>query len=183
MNIEKMQKKRLINTINFICHNVTDLSIMKLDKLLYFFDLETFKLTGHVPTGLSYYTEENGPAPKTLNNAILKNDGNFFNGKLAFEAASESNYTAPLKILNCGQFEEEFFSASQLRVLKEVVSKYSNLSATDLSDLTHQSGSPYDLTVQTENGMGKVIDFCLALNEDSEITAEYVKDELGYTVG
>ncbi len=172
MKREFLEKKRLINTIIKISAEVPDLSIMKLDKLLFLFDLEVFKATGFTATGLTYFTEKNGPAPKDLNKSILSNDRTLFGNSVDFEA--NNDYREPLKVKTFGEFEGDFFSDIQEDLLNKVIFDYGQKTGQELSDITHLTGSVYDKTLQA-NGLDQPIDLSLEL---SQTQAEFVREEL-----
>jgi uncharacterized phage-associated protein len=183
MKQQKLEKRRLLNLIIHFNSKASDMSIMKLDKLVYLYDQEVFKRSGASATGLTYYTEENGPAPKLLNTAILANDSEYFLNEMSFEAGSNSDYKVPLVIHSNKIFDDLYFSDFQMDVLNEVTEKYIHLSAQELSGLTHMSETPYSLTVK-KSGLDKPIDLCLALGstEKDKLIKEFAKEELGYSV-
>lgn len=179
MKQEKLQKLRMINAIKFFNEKVEGLSVMKLNKLLFLFDIYTFKNSGHVPTGLMYNVEKNGPAPKAFNRSLINGDSEYFAEELNFKVEDKADYKSKLTISVLKDFNDMYFSDFQLDLLQDVVEKHGNMSADELSDLTHEENSVYDLALKS-NGLGSVIDFTPTLRGNKSITKEYVVEELGY---
>lgn len=181
MNIEK---QKLINAIKYINCKVEDMSIMKLNKLLFLFDLNTFKASGNIPTGQWYFTESNGPALKTVNKMIKKNNSDFFEGELKFDLESKDDYFKPLTIESSTKFNDIYFTEEQVEILEDVIEEFGKMTAQELSDYTHQDGSIYSLAVDKNNGsFGNAIDFRPSLRDsDASVSVEYVNDETGYNI-
>ena len=64
----------------------------------------------------------------------------------------------PVDSLNCDQrLEKSDFDETEENVIQQVYEKYGKKSGVALSSLTHIEGSPWDITVNKLDGMGKPI--------------------------
>lgn len=101
---------------------------------------------------------------------------------MSFQADCNQDYKANLKIVTDSTFEDLAFTDFQMDVLKEVTDKYINLSAEELSGITHLENTPYSITY-SEKGLDQAIDLSLVLgdSEKERLLEEFAKEELGYT--
>ncbi len=138
--------QKLIHSIAFFsAKGVSDLTKMKVAKLLYFADKEHLLRYGRPILGDFYYCMDYGPVPSVALNEI--NDA-LQPPEVASDHADERQFEAVLSVkrplwaryprfVAKSGFDEDVFSKSEIEVLDNVSSKYGSMSARQLVDLTH----------------------------------------------
>jgi len=69
----------------------------------------------------------------------------------------------------------DWFTPNELTVLKEVTEIFKDALAKDMVEATHFKNTPWDKTVKTK-GVGKHIDYFLALDEDTYLSREEIEE-------
>lgn len=158
-------EKKLKNLILYILNNYNnpDLTITKLQKLLYFCDFDHFQKYSKPITNFTYFKNHYGPTIKTLTEVLLEleTDGaikilrttNYF-------GAPQTNF-APLKQL---ENEDSEFDTSEKLIIDEVNNSYAGLTSREISALSHID-PPYVLAKDQEEIQ---YDNVLYREEDSE---------------
>ena len=152
----------------------------KLLKLLYFLDFTHFKQTGYPCIGLKYYSFQRGPVPKDFWLEIR--DGNVpedFRDKLALIPRKDD--------LNQDFREIEFqakanpdlsiFSPRELEILDNLAFVFKDARAWEMAEVTHLPQQPWDTTIR-EKGKNRLIDYLLAIDEESEVDLEDARESL-----
>lgn len=173
---------KILNGIKYFAKKTKLVGRTKLFKLLYFWDFIHFKKYGFSVTGYTYYTFPFGPVPRELYEQIDKDN-------LPSELANE------LKIIPDDAYEDKFDSYKKFRIIAKNPNKidldwlspierqtlelvaeiFRDSSATEMSEITHLRNSPYDKTIK-EFGMGKPISYELAIDDESTLDSETVKE-------
>jgi len=153
-------RKKLINTIIYFAKNTKYCGKTKLLKLLYFLDFSHFKQTGKSVTGQDYFAWEMGPVPKKVFEELtngLKPDM-----KKAIQDLPKSDFQ---KILAKKQFDSEYFSTRELKLLEQISFIFKDSKADEMVEATHFRNEPWDKTKKTK-GLFQPIDYMLAIDSD-----------------
>ena len=159
-------REKLINAIIYFAKNTRYCGKTKLLKLLFFLDFRHFKQTGKSVTGLEYFAWEMGPVPKDLfeefNN--MKPDLNEAIRILSHEGGFQE--IKPKK-----QFDDEYYSEKEKRLLEEISFMFRDAKADDMVEVTHLKNEPWHRTLKEKGAFAK-IDYILAIDN--------MKDSLPY---
>jgi uncharacterized phage-associated protein len=138
--------QKLVHSIAFFsAKGVSDLTKLKVAKLLYFADKEHLLRFGRPILGDVYYCMDYGPVPSVALNEI--NDA-LQPPEIASDQPDERQFEAvlavkrpfmsgPPRFVAKRGFDEGVFSKSEIEVLSRVCSMYGSKSARELVDLTH----------------------------------------------
>jgi uncharacterized phage-associated protein len=168
------------NAILYFCRTVKYPYKTKIYKLLYFFDFIHFKQVGRPVTDLEYYTFDFGPAPIQLHEEIEQNNlpkelGN------CMQISEETNGTVKsnkfYKFIAIKKPNLEVFSEREKAILERVAFMFKDAKANDMTEISHLKNGPWEKT-KKEKGMGKKIDFLLALDDDALISQDIAKERL-----
>lgn len=174
MNINE---QKIINAIIYFVKKTKDCKKTKLFKLFYYLDFIHFKRFGLSVTGYDYITMPYGPVPKQLLEHFEKDEfpiefkKNFSVEKLA---DVDDRYSFKIHLKN-KELDLEWFTPNELLVLEEVVEIFRDAPAKDMVEATHFHNTPWDITVKTK-GIGKYIDYFLALDEDNSLSKEEIEE-------
>ena len=168
---------KLINGIKYFIKNTNNVGRTKLFKLLYFWDFIHFKLYGTSVTGLNYFAYPFGPVPKKLYDEISSDDlPELF--KHHFKILEIQDNEDDLKqfkfYVKDKKVDLDWLSPNELKILKDVAYIFKNSTATEMSEITHLKNTPWDKT--KNKGMFSEIDYFLALDEDTFLDIETIKE-------
>lgn len=174
MNISEL---KLINGIKYFIKNTRNVGRTKLFKLLYFWDFIHFKRFGTSVSGLDYFTYPFGPVPKKLYDEI--SSGNLpepfqEHFKIVETKDEEDDFKQFTFHLKNKEIDLDWLSPNELSVLKEVALIFKYSTAKEMSEITHLKNTPWDKT--KEEGMFRKIDYFLALDEDTVIDIDTIKE-------
>lgn len=127
-------------------------------KLLFLLDFAHFKQTGKSVTGMEYFAWKKGPVPQELwfeLNKGMKPD-------LA-SAVAVTPYENFKKIVERREFNPDFFSAREMKLLEQISEIYYETSADLMVEVAHLPNEPWHKTLN-EKGEKKRIDYMLALD-------------------
>lgn len=148
----KINKELIGNLIILLSEKCAPLCHTKLLKLLYLIDEEAVSDSGIPITWLDYKVWKFGPVDPAIfyieSNfdeyiKLDRNDG--YNGNVV-------SYINPKKAFNDAKFSDY-----DIRIIEKVIEEHGHKKASELVDLTHKSGSPWDIA-KKEN----IIDFSIA---------------------
>lgn len=119
--------------LGYISTKIPEITLRKLIKLVFLIDEESVKSRGLSVTWLDYYAWEKGPVAPCVYD--IKNNGGLFANYIDVQKnTSNKNVIFPKNIIN------EYglaFSKNELKLINSILSKYGNLSADELTDITH----------------------------------------------
>lgn len=176
MNITE---QKVINGIKYFIKNTKNVRRTKLFKLLYFWDFMHFKKHGVSVTGYDYYTYPFGPVPKKLYEQIDNNDlpesfkENFIIVEDEYED-EDDNYKKFRILLKNRKIDLDWLSPNELNTLKDVSLIFKNATAKDMTEITHLPRTPWSKTIK--KGMDKKIDYFLAIDENTTLDLETIKE-------
>lgn len=174
------RREKLISAIMFFASNTKYCGTTKTMKLLSFFEFEHFNQTGTPPIGLDYYAYPNGPLAFDLwleiKSGSLTNDFadvletievNYPDGSNGHRYVVKPGMTPNMKV----------FSPREKRILTNLVEKYRNSTAAEMSEKSHNEDQPWYKTIK-EKGAKELIDYLYAIREDSTIDQDYASEKL-----
>jgi len=172
---------KILNGIKYFVKNTKHVGRTKLFKLLYFWDFFHFKKYGFSVTGYTYYTFPFGPAPRELYEQIECNTlpGEFANEfKIVSDDSDDdefNNYKKFEVIIKNSTIDFDWMSPLEKQTLELVTEIFKYATAKEMTEITHLHNSPWDKTVK-ELGLGKPIDYKLALDEESNLDPDTIKE-------
>jgi len=179
MNISEL---KLINGIKYFITHTKNVGRTKLFKLLYFWDFVHFKRFGKSVTGLDYFTYPFGPVPEKLYEEMSSNKlSQLFQKHLRVveikddEDEENGKYKQFTFLLKDKNIDLEWLSPNEKNVLEEISFIFKNSTAKEMTEITHLKNTPWDKT-KTQNGMFREIDYFLALDEDTTLDRELIKE-------
>jgi uncharacterized phage-associated protein len=150
-----MQLIKLANIILFFSWNCKDLGLTKLNKLLYYLDVFSLKETGRTATGQDYKKYPQGPVPEVYNRLkelLDKSEAIGYHDIFEdfFEINPQKYYNNILyQITPKREFDPKYVSDFELKLMKDVVEEYGQLTAKQLSYKTHKE-NPWKLAEDFE---------------------------------
>lgn len=164
------EREKLIEATKFFVANTKYCGLIKLFKLLYFLDFTHFRQTGRSVTGLEYSALPRGPVPEDLYREIKNKhevDG-ILKVEEYLEVETENGKAfRPAKITFKGKYNADFFSRRELRIMEHLAFVFKEVTAEQISDVSHLKGMPWHKT-KKEHGFGAKIDYMLALDGTDE---------------
>ncbi len=153
------------NTLVYFAERVPDLSKTKLLKFIYILEETTVKACARPFLNLDFEVWQLGPVAKDLFVDLSSTKQYLLRDYIETAHDAEGRaYVQPKR-----SFDDGEFSDSELALLDEVISRFGQLTAKELVQLTHRPHSPWTLTAQ-KNG---VLDALLA---EKVMTADHKID-------
>ncbi len=121
-----------------------DVSMMKLIKLVFFAHGWMLGITGKPLSHEAAEAWQYGPVFRSLYQS------------LPYQGASL--VTAPIRNIFGGQPFHAEFSNDEVNLMNRIVDVYGSLGAFALSDITHEAGSPWHLTIQNKGKFAQISD-------------------------
>ncbi len=156
--IRTYRREKLINAIIYFASHTEKCGVTKLMKLLFFLDFTHFKQTGKSVTGMDYFAWKKGPVPQALWFELTKD----MRPDLA-SAIGIIPYDNFKKIVAKKDFESEFFTKRETRLLEQIAEIFYDTSAELTVEVAHLPNEPWHKTL-VEKGERKRIDFLLAID-------------------
>ena len=173
-------RSKLLNAVLFFARNTKRVNLGKLSKLLYFLDFIHFRQTGYPSIGLEYYAFERGPVPRDfwveIRDANVPED---FTGKIGLMLKTD-DFAPSYKEVEVHALEKpdlSVFTPRETKILEELAFIYKDASASDISEVTHLSKEPWDITIKNK-GRNKPIDYLLSIDEKSAVGLDHATDSL-----
>ena len=124
--------KSLVHYFIAECPNPELLGSIRLNKALWFSDVQSYKSTGASISGETYIKKERGPVPKFIRECLdeLKSQG-------AIKVAETKYFFGPRIFQSLKAPDTRCLSADEKRVAKAVLDHLVGTSATDVSEMSH----------------------------------------------
>jgi uncharacterized phage-associated protein len=136
MNIFTSEKiEKLGNTIIFFLEKVSDLSKTKILKLLYLLEEAFIERYGSPMLGIDFEVWQTGPVSRDVF-VELSSEPLLLQDHIDVECDGKSAVIKPKK-----NFEDRFFTDSELEMLDFIIDRFGDLSSKQLVNFTHQAGS------------------------------------------
>ena len=178
MNITE---QKILNGIKFFLAKTDNVGRTKLFKLLFFWDFINFKRFGKTVTGYDYLTYPFGPVPERLYKQLIKAElpesieENFI---IELEDdEDDSGYKSFSIKAKDKTVDFDWLTPNEKSTLEDVAFIFKDTTAKEMSEISHLPKKPWDETVKSK-GMFKIIDYLLALDEESPFTLEEAKERL-----
>lgn len=113
----------------------------RLNKLLFYADFNTYRLTGHSITGLEYRAIQFGPVPAHFQKMYVNLSEL---GQISIDEQYFGNGAYGDEITADIMFDKALFSRDELKVLEFVAKRYGKLSTDDIVKLSHDETGWYD---------------------------------------
>ena len=172
-------EKKIINGIKYFVKKTKHVGRTKIFKLLFFWDFVHFKRFGKSVTGYDYYAYPFGPVPKKLYDQMINDElPDIFNENILIEETEDEddNGYKSFKIkLRNKKIDYNCLTPNEKTILEEVAEIYRDSTANEMKEITHLPKTPWDKT-RKEKGMFKQIDYFLALDDDTHLNLEEVKE-------
>jgi len=178
-----IRQDKIVNGIKYFLKNTNSVGRTKLFKLLFFWDFIHFKKYGKTVTGFDYYTFPFGPVPKELYDQIISNDlPDYIDKNIIIEEAEKDDefddeYKKFLIKAKRSNIDLSPLSPSEKSVLEEVAFIFKEATASQMTEITHLHNTPWTKT-KDEKGLNAIIDYGLALDEESPLTLEEAMERL-----
>jgi len=137
--------------IRYLCTYTNPLFLgkVKLMKLIYFIDFTNLKKYGVPITYDNYYNLELGPIPSVIKNLVDEVDTNFDEAELADTIAIVKKSGSKIHRVVChrkfSRNDRKYFSENELKVLKEVCSRFKDKNTKYLVEQSHKE-APWQKT-------------------------------------
>lgn len=172
MQLNNLQREKLLNAILFFAKKTKCPSLVKMFKLLFFLDFYHFKLTGKSVTDLDYYALPFGPVPTDFYNQLK-------NGSVP-EDMKDAFTLVPLETersTNAFEFKAKrspdlsVFSPREKQLLDDLAFAFKDVTPSQMSEISHLKNEPWDRTIKSK-GPNALIDYMLALDDEAKVSAE-----------
>ena len=163
VNIPEKNIKKFKQVLLYILEEVgakPNVGMTVLYKLLYFIDFDFYEKHEKQLMGLTYIKNTHGPTPREFISVIeeMKEKGELVEVKSRYFAHEQK------KFLPNSEPDLSLLNGEELEVIKNVLQRYSDKSASTLSDMTHRD-TPWQATSEGEN-----IDYELAFYRPEEFS-------------
>lgn len=150
---------------------------VKLAKILYFADFESYRLYGKAITGTKYVKLQNGPVPEDFFIALDEMESS---GDLLLKREKYFAYDKH-RVIACREPQLEIFNGRDIALIDRLIDNFRNKTATEISNLSHgvawqsaelKAAIPYEAAILSDEG---VTDEDIAVAE--ELIEEFGWDE------
>lgn len=175
------ERDKLENAAIFFVKKTKHCYTLKLLKLLNFLDVEHFRQSGKLVTGLEYVAWEQGPVALTVWHE-LKSGSLGGSLKSIAEVDPITKKTLRRKFLVQKQFNSKIFTKRELAIMERLADYFATTSADDMSEYSHMRGLPWRKVYQGGKGNGSVIPPELAFDAEPIIADKPTieRDEFEY---
>ena len=149
-----IQLNKIANILIYMAENTEDCGVTKANKLLYYVDCFHLLECGRIVTNDEYKKLPQGPVPEEtytrltalvelsqgidINIGFKQNYKEFLQDyiEIKIEELPEP-YNCRYKLIAKKNFDPQWFSKSEIRIIKKVANKYKKMSARKMSEITH----------------------------------------------
>lgn len=173
-------RQRLINAVLFFAKNVKYCGKIKLFKLLYLLDFEHFRQTGKCVTGYDYQAWKFGPVPVDLMEEWEQLEPDLAQVVCILPEQIVDYVRHTVKAKDGVEFDDSEFTPRQLRIMTELVDKYSDTLSAEMIDVTHAQNGAWDKVWQGGKGAHQPIPYALGIADDApekSILLEVAKEQ------
>lgn len=175
-----LREQKILTAIKYFIKTTKHLGRTKLFKLLYFWDFRYFKIHGKSITGFDYFTYPFGPVPEELFKKIVNDDlpeGFTEHIEMVSDISEDKSddYKTFKMHLKKKDIDFSCLTRYEKEALDEVVEIFQDCTAKDMVESTHLPNTPWSKT-KSEKGMNQLIDYFLALDKDTLLDKEEIKE-------
>lgn len=144
MNLERLQ-----SVMSYLIENADALSVSKMNIILFYLDMYSYRERGIAITGLSYMAAPNGPMPEHWSRAFSLTNG------IEMEMTCHPDDTEKIELKSTAPYNPELFSDMEKECLQAIAQKFRNTNPSALSELSRSdsvwknafsNNSPIDFT-------------------------------------
>lgn len=181
--MEHYDVKKIANAIiYFIDNNVQSLGSTKLMKLCFYADKYHLEEYGKPIFNHSYTKLPRGPVPTWLYSIVrtsisgnydydFQEEVNVFNEYIGIQEVSYNKY--PQVIFTKKQeFNNKFFSKTQLKILDRVIEEFRTITATEISELSHTTNAWKNVEMNEQISYESMVD-----DEETSQYVSYIQEE------
>lgn len=182
MTIIEYNKVKVGNLLVFLSEKIRLIDRAKLMKLVYFVDEAAIKERGVPVTWFDYQVCKKGPVPMEMWSDKLSGANRFAEYVDIYK--NESNVSVVTPKVN---FDHTEFSKNEIRIINNVISNYGGKSFDELSNITHEVGTPWALAkekygVKDNEDSESMVDLSLAASEELRSIYEEACDFMRFRV-
>lgn len=183
--MEHYDVKKIANAIiYFIDNNVHNLGFTKLMKLCFYADKYHLEEYGKAIFNHSYTKMPRGPVPTWLYSIIrtsvsgtydydFQEEVNIFNDYVDISHQKNGNYEQYI-FTKKQDFNNKFFSKTQLKILDKVIESFKTITAAELSELSHQTYAWKNVEMNEQITYESMVD-----DEETSQYVSYIQHEKG----
>lgn len=166
--VQEIERQKLLEVAAFFVAKTRHCGLVKLFKLLYYTDMLHFRETGRGVTGLVYQAWPYGPVPPRLYEEIQQPEPDM-RAVLSIQSpprgnADESSPRAT-KIAVVRDPGTGDLTKRELRIVREVAEMFRDVTAEQISDISHAKNGPWDKAKKAGSGKwGHPIEFLDSVN-------------------
>ena len=164
------------NAVIYFVKNTNRCHTLKLFKLLYFLDFESYRRIGKSVTGMKYLAYKNGPVPESLYNEIKNNTGRvagYLNINVVSDEDGETVVRRDIKIKMGQKCDKKYFSEHDLKLMKDIAEVFKDATAMDMTQASHEQRTAWHRTYQGGKGLYRAIEYADVIrNQDAKIIGE-----------
>ncbi|MBL0222243.1 MAG: SocA family protein [Xanthomonadales bacterium] len=166
--MQDIERQKLLEAAAYFVSNTKYCGLVKLFKLLYYTDMLHFREAGRGVTGLDYKALPYGPVPTELYREV-QNPKDDMRGVLTIEAPPKGDVSEDSPkgtrigvVKNPGTAD---LTRRELRIIHELVEVFRDVTAEQISDISHSRNGPWDIAKRAGQGKwGQLIDFMDSVN-------------------
>ena len=166
--MDALSRQKLFEAIEFFTRQTNNCGLVKLFKLLYYLDMLHFRELGRPVTGLTYKALPYGPVPHDLYDEIRNPKPDFgaaFTVTSPPSADSQSTEPKSTKIRPISSLGTAHLTKRELRIANEVADIFRDVTASEISDISHARNGPWDQAKKQGAGKwGIPIDYLDSIN-------------------
>lgn len=181
--MEHYDVKKIANAIiYFIDNDVQSLGSTKLMKLCFYADKYHLEEYGKAIFNHSYTKLPRGPVPTWLYSIVrtsisgnydydFQEEVNVFNEYIGTKESSYNKYTQVI-FAKKQQFNNKFFSKTQLKILDKVIEEFRTITAAEISELSHKTNAWKNVEMNEQISYESMVD-----NEETSQYISYTQEE------
>lgn len=167
--MEHYDVKKIANAIiYFIDNNVCNLGVTKLMKLCFYADKYHLEAYGTSIFNHTYTKMDHGPVPTWLYGIIrtsisgvidydFEKEVKIFNDFISLSQVDSGTYNQVI-FSKKQDFNNKFFSKSQIKVLDQVIQDFKNITAKEISELSHQTNAWKNVEINEQISYESMVD-------------------------
>lgn len=163
------ERQKLLQASAFFVRNTKNCGLVKLFKLLYYLDMLHFRETGRSVTGLPYSALPYGPVPTPLYDELRQLPATDMRSVFSIQSpprdavSEQAPKTTKISVVSDPGLDD--LTKREQRIMREVTEIFRDVTAEQISDISHAKNGPWDLARRAGSGKwGGPIEFLDAVN-------------------
>lgn len=151
-----LERKKLFEAVAYFLANTKHAGLVKVFKLLYYLDMLHFRETGRSVTGLMYKALPYGPVPTDLYHEVRQPPADMAEA-LEITAPppqdpNDPSAAKPRTVIKAKKIAAGFLTKREQRIASEVAEIFRDVTAEQISDISHARNGPWDLAKNAGKG-------------------------------